>query len=54
MQYEEYYFGLKSLEAPSRWDPGVVYDPLRGGDVKILQSRAERNRQRRQQPAPWQ
>ncbi len=27
MQYEEYYFGLKYFEAPTRWDPGVVYDP---------------------------
>jgi hypothetical protein len=27
MQYEEYYFGLKYLEDPSRWDPGVIYDP---------------------------
>jgi hypothetical protein len=28
MQYEEYYFGLKYLEDPSRWDPGTTYDPL--------------------------
>src|SRR3954447_20238251 len=28
MQYEEYYFGLKYLESPSRWDPGVFYDPI--------------------------
>ncbi|HET6280203.1 MAG TPA: DUF6351 family protein [Polyangia bacterium] len=28
MQYEEYFFGLQYLEAPLRWDPGVVYDPL--------------------------
>jgi hypothetical protein len=28
MQYEEYYFGLQYLENPSRWDPGVMYDPL--------------------------
>ena len=28
MQYEEYYFGLKYLQEPSRWDPGVIYDPL--------------------------
>ena len=28
MQYEEYYFGLKYLQEPTRWDPGVVYDPL--------------------------
>jgi hypothetical protein len=28
MQYEEYYFGLQYLEDPSRWDPGVVYDPV--------------------------
>jgi hypothetical protein len=28
MQYEEYYFGLQYLESPSRWDPGVVYDPV--------------------------
>jgi hypothetical protein len=28
MQYEEYYFGLQYLENPSRWDPGVVYDPV--------------------------
>ncbi|MEA2412001.1 MAG: hypothetical protein QOC77_2562 [Thermoleophilaceae bacterium] len=27
MQYEEYYFGLQYLENPSRWDPGVIYDP---------------------------
>ena len=29
MQYEEYYFGLQFLENPSRWGPGVVYDPRR-------------------------
>ncbi len=28
MQYEEYYFGLQYLEDPTRWDPGVVYDPV--------------------------
>ncbi len=28
MQYEEYYFGLEYLQNPSRWDPGVVYDPV--------------------------
>jgi hypothetical protein len=28
MQYEEYYFGLKYVEQPTRWDPGVVYDPV--------------------------
>jgi hypothetical protein len=28
MQYEEYYFGLQYLENPSRWDPGVIYDPV--------------------------
>src|SRR4051812_40234584 len=28
MQYEEYYFGLKYLETPTRWDPGVIYDPI--------------------------
>jgi hypothetical protein len=28
MQYEEYYFGLQFLENPSRWGPGVVYDPV--------------------------
>jgi hypothetical protein len=28
MQYEEYYFGLQYLQNPSRWDPGVVYDPI--------------------------
>src|SRR3954464_14895327 len=28
MQYEEYYFGLKFLESPSRWGPGVLYDPV--------------------------
>jgi hypothetical protein len=27
MQYEEYFFGLKYLQSPTRWDPGVVYDP---------------------------
>jgi hypothetical protein len=28
IQYEEYTFGLKYLENPLRWDPGVIYDPL--------------------------
>jgi hypothetical protein len=28
MQYEEYYFGLKYLENPTRWDLGVIYDPI--------------------------
>src|SRR3954463_15469962 len=28
MQYEEYYFGLKYLQDPMRWDMGVVYDPV--------------------------
>jgi hypothetical protein len=28
IQYEEYYFGLQYLENPSRWDPGVIYDPV--------------------------
>jgi hypothetical protein len=28
IQYEEYYFGLKYLEQPTRWDPGTIYDPL--------------------------
>jgi len=28
MQYEEYYFGLKFFEDPSRWGPGVAYDPV--------------------------
>jgi hypothetical protein len=28
MQYEEYYFGLKYLEQPGRWDPGVLNDPI--------------------------
>jgi hypothetical protein len=28
MQYEEYYFGLKYLQDPTRWDIGVVYDPV--------------------------
>jgi hypothetical protein len=27
IQYEEYYFGLQFLQNPSRWGPGVVYDP---------------------------
>jgi hypothetical protein len=27
MQYEEYYFGLKFLQDPTRWGVGVVYDP---------------------------
>jgi hypothetical protein len=27
MQYEEYYFGLKFLQDPSRWGLGVIYDP---------------------------
>ncbi len=26
MQYEEYFFGLKYLENPTRWDLGVIYD----------------------------
>src|SRR3954452_9749871 len=28
MQYEEYYFGLQFFENPTRWGPGVLYDPL--------------------------
>ncbi|MEA2404615.1 MAG: hypothetical protein QOE08_1262, partial [Thermoleophilaceae bacterium] len=28
MQYEEYYFGLQYVESPTRWDPGVIYDPV--------------------------
>jgi hypothetical protein len=28
MQYEEYYFGLKFFQDPSRWGPGVIYDPV--------------------------
>src|SRR5436190_1438917 len=28
MQYEEYYFGLKYFQDPSRWDPGTVWDPV--------------------------
>ena len=28
MQYEEYYFGLKFLQNPARWGPGVIYDPV--------------------------
>jgi hypothetical protein len=28
MQYEEYYFGLKYLQSPTRWDLGVIYDPI--------------------------
>src|SRR5829696_5534502 len=28
MQYEEYYFGLRFFENPTRWGPGVLYDPL--------------------------
>jgi hypothetical protein len=28
MQYEEYFFGLKYLQNPTRWDPGVIYDPV--------------------------
>jgi hypothetical protein len=28
MQYEEYWFGLKYLQDPTRWDPGVIYDPV--------------------------
>ena len=28
MQYEEYYFGLEYLQSPSRWGPGVIYDPV--------------------------
>ncbi len=27
MQYEEYYFGLQYLQDPTRWGPGVIYDP---------------------------
>jgi uncharacterized tannase-like protein DUF6351 len=27
MQYEEYYFGLKFLQDPTRWGLGVIYDP---------------------------
>jgi Tannase-like family of unknown function (DUF6351) len=27
MQYEEYYFGLKFLQDPTRWGVGVIYDP---------------------------
>lgn len=27
IQYEEYFFGLKFLQDPTRWGPGVVYDP---------------------------
>ncbi len=27
IQYEEYYFGLKFLQDPSRWGLGVIYDP---------------------------
>jgi hypothetical protein len=27
MQYEEYYFGLKFLQNPTRWGLGVIYDP---------------------------
>ena len=28
MQYEEYFFGLQFFQDPTRWDPGVVYDPV--------------------------
>ena len=28
MQYEEYFFGLKYFQDPTRWDLGVVYDPV--------------------------
>jgi hypothetical protein len=28
MQYEEYYFGLEFIKDPTRWGPGVVYDPV--------------------------
>jgi uncharacterized tannase-like protein DUF6351 len=28
MQYEEYYFGLKFLQDPTRWGVGVFYDPV--------------------------
>jgi hypothetical protein len=28
IQYEEYFFGLKYLQTPSRWDPGTIYDPV--------------------------
>jgi hypothetical protein len=28
MQYVEYLFGLKYVHTPSRWDPGVAYDPV--------------------------
>src|SRR3954451_8615048 len=28
MQYEEYYFGLQFFDVPSRWGPGVIYDPV--------------------------
>jgi hypothetical protein len=28
MQYEEYFFGLKYLENPTRWGLGVIYDPV--------------------------
>src|SRR3954468_5658116 len=28
MQYEEYFFGLRFFENPTRWGPGVLYDPL--------------------------
>ena len=28
MQYEEYFFGLQYLENPTRWDLGVLYDPI--------------------------
>ena len=28
MQYEEYFFGLEFLQNPSRWGPGVAYDPV--------------------------
>jgi hypothetical protein len=28
MQYEEYHFGLEFFQNPSRWGPGVAYDPV--------------------------
>jgi hypothetical protein len=28
MQYEEYHFGLEFFQNPSRWGPGVLYDPV--------------------------
>jgi hypothetical protein len=33
MEYEEYYFGLKYFEDPSRWDPGTLWDPVAIGAV---------------------